>query len=48
MIPKALKKPLDLPKFKDLSRHFEPYRVVSEKISRDDKTGVSKEVGFAR
>ncbi|KAJ5567957.1 Nucleotide-binding alpha-beta plait [Penicillium hetheringtonii] len=32
----------------DLSRHFEPYRVVSEKISRDDKTGVSKEVGFAR
>ncbi|CAI7655172.1 unnamed protein product [Penicillium pancosmium] len=32
----------------DLRRHFEPYRVVSEKISRDDKTGVSKEVGFAR
>lgn len=33
---------------KDLRRHFEPYRVVSEKISRDEKTGVSKEVGFAR
>lgn len=33
---------------KDLRRHFEPFRVVSEKISRDDKTGVSKEVGFAR
>lgn len=33
---------------KDLRRHFEPYQVVSEKISRDDKTGVSKEVGFAR
>ncbi|KAJ5690811.1 hypothetical protein N7462_005203 [Penicillium macrosclerotiorum] len=32
----------------DLRRHFEPYRVVSEKISRDEKTGVSKEVGFAR
>ncbi|XHG04197.1 hypothetical protein AWENTII_007475 [Aspergillus wentii] len=32
----------------DLRRHFEPYQVVSEKISRDDKTGVSKEVGFAR
>ncbi|KAJ5982968.1 Nucleotide-binding alpha-beta plait [Penicillium waksmanii] len=32
----------------DLRRHFEPYRVISEKISRDDKTGVSKEVGFAR
>ena len=33
---------------KDLRRHFEPYRVVSEKISRGEKTGVSKEVGFAR
>ncbi|KAL2869224.1 putative RNA binding protein MSSP-2 [Aspergillus lucknowensis] len=32
----------------DLRHHFEPYRVVSEKISRDEKTGVSKEVGFAR
>ncbi|KAJ5120876.1 Nucleotide-binding alpha-beta plait [Penicillium bovifimosum] len=32
----------------DLRRHFEPWRVVSEKISRDEKTGVSKEVGFAR
>ncbi|OJJ44987.1 hypothetical protein ASPZODRAFT_664121 [Penicilliopsis zonata CBS 506.65] len=32
----------------DLRRHFEPYRVLSEKISRDEKTGVSKEVGFAR
>ncbi|PLB33900.1 putative RNA binding protein MSSP-2 [Aspergillus candidus] len=32
----------------DLRRHFEPFRVVSEKISRDEKTGVSKEVGFAR
>ncbi|KAJ6024044.1 hypothetical protein N7540_004841 [Penicillium herquei] len=32
----------------DLRRHFEPYNVVSEKISRDEKTGVSKEVGFAR
>ncbi|KAL2004013.1 hypothetical protein VTN02DRAFT_1076 [Thermoascus thermophilus] len=32
----------------DLRRHFQPYRVVSEKISRDEKTGVSKEVGFAR
>ncbi|KAF3385196.1 Sporulation-specific protein 5 [Penicillium rolfsii] len=32
----------------DLRRHFEPYRVVSEKISRDEETGVSKEVGFAR
>ncbi|KAI5299560.1 Vacuolar ATP synthase subunit C [Ascosphaera pollenicola] len=32
----------------DLRRHFEPYKVVSEKISRDEKTGVSKEVGFAR
>ncbi|KAJ5792628.1 RNA binding protein MSSP-2 [Penicillium pulvis] len=32
----------------DLRRHFEPYHVVSEKISRDEKTGVSKEVGFAR
>jgi len=32
----------------DLRRHFEPYRVVSEKISRDEKTGMSKEVGFAR
>ncbi|KAJ6164691.1 hypothetical protein N7470_003363 [Penicillium chermesinum] len=32
----------------DLRRHFEPYRVISEKISRDEKTGVSKEVGFAR
>ncbi|KAI5281045.1 hypothetical protein KEM54_003425, partial [Ascosphaera aggregata] len=32
----------------DLRRHFEPYTVVSEKISRDEKTGVSKEVGFAR
>ncbi|KAN0083764.1 hypothetical protein V8E54_002852 [Elaphomyces granulatus] len=32
----------------DLRRHFEPYRVVSEKINRDEKTGVSKEVGFAR
>lgn len=33
---------------KDLRNHFEPWRVVSEKISRDEKTGVSKEVGFAR
>lgn len=32
----------------DLRRHFEPFRVLSEKISRDEKTGVSKEVGFAR
>ncbi|CAG7950642.1 unnamed protein product [Penicillium olsonii] len=32
----------------DLRNHFEPWRVVSEKISRDEKTGVSKEVGFAR
>ncbi|KAK2744827.1 hypothetical protein FQN57_004151 [Myotisia sp. PD_48] len=32
----------------DLRRHFEPYKVVSEKISRDEKTGISKEVGFAR
>ncbi|KAL2368971.1 RNA binding protein MSSP-2 [Blastomyces gilchristii SLH14081] len=32
----------------DLRRHFQPYQVVSEKISRDEKTGVSKEVGFAR
>ncbi|KAH8433432.1 putative RNA binding protein MSSP-2 [Aspergillus melleus] len=32
----------------DLRHHFEPFRVVSEKISRDEKTGVSKEVGFAR
>ncbi|EPS33034.1 hypothetical protein PDE_07995 [Penicillium oxalicum 114-2] len=32
----------------DLRRHFEPYQVVSEKISRDEATGVSKEVGFAR
>ncbi|KAF3482174.1 Meiotic RNA-binding protein 1 [Arthroderma uncinatum] len=32
----------------DLRRHFEPFQVVSEKISRDEKTGVSKEVGFAR
>ena len=32
----------------DLRRHFQPYHVVSEKISRDEKTGVSKEVGFAR
>lgn len=32
----------------DLRRHFSPYHVVSEKISRDEKTGVSKEVGFAR
>ncbi|KAJ5488491.1 hypothetical protein N7539_003381 [Penicillium diatomitis] len=32
----------------DLRRHFAPYRVVSEKISRDELTGVSKEVGFAR
>ncbi|KAF9885886.1 RNA binding motif, single stranded interacting protein 3 [Aspergillus nanangensis] len=32
----------------DLRRHFEPFRVVSEKISRAEKTGVSKEVGFAR
>ncbi|KAL2822987.1 hypothetical protein BJX63DRAFT_438930 [Aspergillus granulosus] len=32
----------------DLRRHFGPYRVVSEKISRDEKTGISKEVGFAR
>ncbi|PGH13633.1 hypothetical protein AJ80_06265 [Polytolypa hystricis UAMH7299] len=32
----------------DLRRHFHPYHVISEKISRDDKTGVSKEVGFAR
>ncbi|KAJ5184115.1 Nucleotide-binding alpha-beta plait [Penicillium capsulatum] len=32
----------------NLRHHFEPYRVVSEKISRDEKTGVSKEVGFAR
>ncbi|KAH1494283.1 hypothetical protein LV164_001442 [Aspergillus fumigatus] len=32
----------------DLRHHFEPYHVVSEKISRDEKTGVSKEVGFAR
>ncbi|KAJ5371434.1 uncharacterized protein N7496_007526 [Penicillium cataractarum] len=32
----------------DLRAHFEPYRVVSEKISRDEVTAVSKEVGFAR
>ncbi|KAJ9195204.1 hypothetical protein DTO164E3_6965 [Paecilomyces variotii] len=32
----------------DLRRHFQPYHVISEKISRDEKTGVSKEVGFAR
>ncbi|KAK2783584.1 hypothetical protein FQN52_009588, partial [Onygenales sp. PD_12] len=32
----------------DLRRHFQPYQVVSEKISRDESTGVSKEVGFAR
>ncbi|KAI1988686.1 hypothetical protein LOZ53_003854 [Ophidiomyces ophidiicola] len=32
----------------DLRRHFEPYRVISEKISRDENTGISKEVGFAR
>ncbi|KJF60351.1 RNA binding protein MSSP-2 [Coccidioides immitis RS] len=32
----------------DLRRHFEPYRVVSEKISREENTGISKEVGFAR
>ncbi|KAJ5760392.1 hypothetical protein N7520_007548 [Penicillium odoratum] len=32
----------------DLRRHFEPYNVVSEKISRDDTTGMSREVGFAR
>ncbi|OJD15210.1 hypothetical protein AJ78_04509 [Emergomyces pasteurianus Ep9510] len=32
----------------DLRRHFQPYQVVSEKISRDENTGVSKEVGFAR
>lgn len=38
----------EFPVSQDLRRHFEPYRVVSEKISRDEKTGVSKEVGFAR
>ncbi|PGH18411.1 hypothetical protein AJ79_00480 [Helicocarpus griseus UAMH5409] len=32
----------------DLRRHFQPFHVISEKISRDEKTGVSKEVGFAR
>ncbi|KAJ5924573.1 hypothetical protein N7466_008760 [Penicillium verhagenii] len=32
----------------DLRRHFEPHQVVSEKISREEKTGMSKEVGFAR
>ncbi|KKY27508.1 putative rna binding protein mssp-2 [Phaeomoniella chlamydospora] len=32
----------------DLRDHFLPYHAVSEKIVRDELTGVSKEVGFAR
>ncbi|EEP75467.1 conserved hypothetical protein [Uncinocarpus reesii 1704] len=47
-LPEAI--PFEPPKAprSDLRRHFEPYRVISEKISRDENTGISKEVGFAR